>query len=842
MLCNFCMREIEESDKECPFCGKLVTYEAPTNHLKPGTVLRDRYLVGAALGEGGFGITYIGMDKTLKLKVAIKEYYPNGFANRNNTVAATISESMSNERKEFFYQGKEKFLSEAQILAGFSGKLGIVEVRDFFEENNTAYIVMEYLDGQTLKDKIKGSGNLPPQQVRELFQPIMLSLKDVHAKGIIHRDISPDNIMLVNDTAKLLDFGSARMFSDENRSLSILVKPGYAPLEQYGRKGKQGPWTDIYALCATLYKCITGITLDDASDRQISDQAKTPSALGIEIDEAFERALMKGLSVQYVDRFQSIDELLDGFAGKIRQSSDDKLETVAMPKNPDDYKKTEMMFEDDGKSAAAISGVAGGARTRFDLDKTEYLPSDSEENSPNNSNKKKKRKKFGAILGIVASAGVFLAAVIVGVLIIPRLSSRTESEIPGESSLESSLEFLSSPDDNSEPLVSSVAENGNVTVSVSSSPSTSVTQNTSYSESSETESSSSSSSSSAATVTSNPAPTPVNVNVTLNASGGRVSPDSLTVVSGESYGSLPTPVRNNYTFEGWYTSSSGGSRVYSDTIVGDASSVTLYARWKQMSIEVSLDSNGGSVSTSYITVLSGGTFGDLPTPYRDGYTFDGWYTARSGGDRVYGSHYVDFTSERTLYAHWTKNEETTVTIMGVEYDIATTTELVLRPSDEIGAPRLDNEAVKNAGKLKNLKKLQIGSSYMGCSVSSLKGLENLRYLEEIEIRCDNVYDLSPLEKLTKLKSILIYSNGIDFSTIPTSPSLTELYIGCFNIISLDNDGRETLIPANVAGDVKSLANITSLKKLNVQYPDLGTEEADYLKKKLPNCEVWAPVR
>lgn len=352
MLCYNCMKTIEETEKECPFCGGKVGQEFEAHHLRAGTVLQNRYVVGNSLGEGGFGITYIGFDQKLQMRVAIKEYYPNGYVNRNNTVSAAVSESSSQDKKEFFDKGKEKFTEEARVLAKFCGKPGIVEVRDLFDENNTAYIVMEYLDGITLKEYIKeNGGKIAPKKALALLTPVINSLKEVHKHDIIHRDISPDNIMINNGEAKLLDFGSARAFSNSgNQSLSILLKHGYAPIEQYSTRGKQGPWTDVYALCATIYKCVTGTTPDDAVDRQISDSIKPPSALGIVIEKEFEYALMKGMSVQYADRFQSIDELLDGFNGKINKNVEDDIETVHIPKNEpqnDDDVKTELLFKSD---------------------------------------------------------------------------------------------------------------------------------------------------------------------------------------------------------------------------------------------------------------------------------------------------------------------------------------------------------------------------------------------------------------------------------------------------------------------------------------------------------------
>lgn len=314
--CNHCMNEMKEGSNFCSYCGKTGGRSVPDHHLLPGTVLNGKFLVGDALGEGGFGITYIGRDMNLDMRVAIKEFFPSGYVNRTNTVTNAINDIAQGDRKAFFEKGKERFLNEARALAKFSGEAGIVDVRDFFETNNTAYIIMEYLEGTDLKSYIKQNGLMSGEAVVNLLEPVMLSLKKVHAQGLIHRDISPDNIMILADTVKLLDFGAARNVSAEtNKSLSVMLKPGYAPEEQYRSKGNQGPWTDVYALCATMYKCITGITPDDSTQRVFSDEVKTPSAMGISISPVIENAIMKGMAVHQQDRFRNVDELLCALRG-----------------------------------------------------------------------------------------------------------------------------------------------------------------------------------------------------------------------------------------------------------------------------------------------------------------------------------------------------------------------------------------------------------------------------------------------------------------------------------------------------------------------------------------------
>ena len=293
----------------CPHCGFSGQIRDVPHLLRPGTVLDGRYLVGGCLGQGGFGITYAGRNLRLDMRIAIKEYYPNGYANRSNRVSNDIT-IINESNLSFIKQGIQRFLSEARVLARFDAEPGIVSVRDFFEANQTAYIIMEYLEGTNLAHVLK-ERLFSADEIFQLMDPMMQTLEHIHAANIIHRDISPDNLMLLSDgTLKLMDFGSARLvdYSDP-RSLSVVLKAGYAPEEQYRSRGKQGPWTDIYSLCATIYKCITGITPDDALERGYQDLIQWPSELNIPITQVQEAVLKKGMAFRQENRFQSIAEL-----------------------------------------------------------------------------------------------------------------------------------------------------------------------------------------------------------------------------------------------------------------------------------------------------------------------------------------------------------------------------------------------------------------------------------------------------------------------------------------------------------------------------------------------------
>ncbi|MEH2928687.1 PASTA domain-containing protein [Candidatus Ventrimonas sp. KK005] len=308
-LCLGCMGYYDDQFDVCPHCGFIRgTPSQEAYHMEPGVVLRNRYLIGKVLGSGGFGITYLGYDQTLDKKVAIKEYFPTEFATRMQS--QTMVTVFSGEKEEQFVTGMKKSLDEARRLAEFQQTPGITQVFDFFEENNTAYIVMEFLEGETLREKLKRDGVMTVEDALPVVFAVLGALKTVHAKEMIHRDIAPDNIYLLkNGEVKLLDFGASRQVTGtHSKSLTVMLKPGYAPVEQYQSGGDQGPWTDVYALAATFYKMITGKRPPDSTERWTKDTLKEPSKLGIKIDRNLENALMNALHVRQEDRTKSAQE------------------------------------------------------------------------------------------------------------------------------------------------------------------------------------------------------------------------------------------------------------------------------------------------------------------------------------------------------------------------------------------------------------------------------------------------------------------------------------------------------------------------------------------------------
>ncbi len=276
--------------------------------LPVGTVLAGQYVIERVLGEGGFGITYQALDHRSGECVAIKEFFPDSMVTR---VEKTKVLPFTGERGENFSYGKDCFLQEAQTLAQFIGNEHIIRVYTYFEENNTAYFAMEYVRGKSFDRYIKDQGGkIPYEDAEQKLFPIMDALQAVHERGIIHRDVAPDNIYITDDNnVKLLDFGAARYsLGDKSQSLDVILKHGYAPREQYSRHGKQGPFTDIYALAACFYYAITGEKPADSVDRMVEDTVIRPAAMGASLPKYKEDAIMKALSIDPADRFQSVSD------------------------------------------------------------------------------------------------------------------------------------------------------------------------------------------------------------------------------------------------------------------------------------------------------------------------------------------------------------------------------------------------------------------------------------------------------------------------------------------------------------------------------------------------------
>ena len=314
LYCPHCLTNNPDNSVVCGRCGKDMMIHNESNQLPVNSILNGRYLIGKVLGEGGFGIVYVGLDLRLDTTVAIKEYYPSGIVNRISTYSNTVTIAGSSSKNQF-EGGRERFLNEARLVTKFRGNPNIVDIMDFFYENGTAYIVMEYLSGGSLSQLLAAKGPIRDfSKLYEMIRPVMQALDKLHSEGLIHRDISPSNLMFSREgQIKLLDFGAVRQSNaDDEKSLSVVLKHGYAPVEQYQSHGRQGAWTDVYALCATMYKLLTGTTPMNVTDR-ITEELPLPSSLGVGISPAQEKVLMHGLALKQENRIQNMTELMSAF-------------------------------------------------------------------------------------------------------------------------------------------------------------------------------------------------------------------------------------------------------------------------------------------------------------------------------------------------------------------------------------------------------------------------------------------------------------------------------------------------------------------------------------------------
>ena len=368
-----CMNEYDDGLTVCPHCGYVQgTPAREAYQLPPETILNGRYLVGCVLGFGGFGTTYIAWDLVLEKKVAIKEYMPSDFATR--APGETQLSVYDGELGEQFEAGLKSFIDESRRLAKFNHEDGIVHIFDSFLENGTAYIVMEYLEGKTLKEFLKErGGKITYEEAVGYILPVLKSLDAVHQTGIIHRDIAPDNIFLTNDgKVKLIDFGASRYATTlHSKSLSVILKQGYAPEEQYRSHGEQGPWSDVYAVCATLYRAITGIVPEDALERCANDKLVPPSKMGIQLPQGIENAILNGLNTKAENRIQSAKELAQALSGEI------EVQRVKEKKEQDPIRWTKrqivlMVCSGVAILVVVILGILGAFNLNKSLDTTLY--------------------------------------------------------------------------------------------------------------------------------------------------------------------------------------------------------------------------------------------------------------------------------------------------------------------------------------------------------------------------------------------------------------------------------------------------------------------------------------
>lgn len=307
-LCLNCFR-IKGNYDMCPYCG-YVEDEPPKEvfQLKPGTILQERYIIGESIGYGGFGITYKAYDTILSIIVAVKEFFPAGLVNR---AEGEIKVGIFSGNKATEYEKlKNRFIEEARNLALFAKEKDIVNVFDYFEANGTAYIIMEYVDRPIMKQVMKETGKLQEEQAVHYICAVLKAVQKIHNQGIIHKDVSPDNIFLISeDQIKIFDFGAAKLKNGEiEKNMSIVVKAGYAPPEQYRSNSKQDARMDIYAAGAVLYQLLTGEKPMEALDRCEKDELRSPIKLGVKCSEHVDKAVMKAMALNPDDRYATAEE------------------------------------------------------------------------------------------------------------------------------------------------------------------------------------------------------------------------------------------------------------------------------------------------------------------------------------------------------------------------------------------------------------------------------------------------------------------------------------------------------------------------------------------------------
>lgn len=804
-LCLGCMQEFDDEYKICPHCGYAVGTKADEAiHIQPGTRLHDRYIVGKVLGFGGFGVTYIAWDEKLEQKVAIKEYLPSEFSTR--MPGQTQVTVFKGEKNEQFHDGLSKFVDEAKRLAKFQNEPGIVKIFDSFEDNSTAYIIMEHLQGETLASYLERMGTIDEQDAVAMLMPIMESLQAVHAEGIIHRDIAPDNIFLTDDgEIKLIDFGASRYATtSHSRSLTVVIKQGYSPEEQYRSRGDHGPHTDVYALSATLYKMITGKTPPDAMERRVEYETKRkdilvePSRLNKKLSRNRENAILNALNVRIEDRTPNIAAFMDELNadppakrvyGKIKLI--DRLrwplwlkitvpalfsvllvlaillltgvinfskfsQEVVVPEGVVIVPEVEGLYTDEAIELITSESLLASTDGTIE---SEYIPagkiilqtptggsymnvngtvvlmvsSGTSVISPENGistvpyviweTKEDAIAKFtkaglaepeiieryddnvaaGAVIAQSVNAGEkvdegtkLTLTVSIGPAafdmpnVVGQTKDKAESTLAGKG-LVVVVEYKKDDSAKEGIVLAQSVSNGNsvkrgdeITITVATNSKTvkvadvvgkskadaesilkeqgfevtilenydaNVAKGKVISQSPEAGVSQLSDSEVVLYVSKGKQP----ITITFNANGGSVDSGSKTAYLSDSYGTLPTPTRDGYAFNGWYSAKSGGVKVSSSTTITTPSSHSLYAQWTPNTYTVSFDSNGGGTAPSSKKVTFGSAYGAFGTVSRSGYTFVGWFTEKNGGKEVLADTKYTTASNQTLYAHWSEN-------------------------------------------------------------------------------------------------------------------------------------------------------------------------------------------
>lgn len=405
-LCMGCMNQIEEHITTCPYCGfNEKTNRQESYYLNPGTVVGGKYIVGKVMSYSGYTISYIGMDAESERKVVIREYLPSDFATRSE--GETDITIYAGDAVQQFEYGLTTFLNDANTMQKLGMLEGISQVYDCISENDTGYVVSEYVEGRTLKDILQKDKKIAPDKAKRIIEKLLSGLCKLHANGIVHCDISPESVIITdNGNVKLTDFGAAKYVTTANsKSLAIILKQGYAPEEQYRSKGIRGPWTDVYAVAAVMYRMITGIVPPESVDRALMDNLKEPSKLGIEISESMENAIMNALNIYKDNRTASAERFL-------KELNSDKVQRIKVKKNKNTTGKIPLWCKIMVACFTVVIAVGGvilfnaNSKNDKEFESKEILMEDIEGKKEDNiGNLKEKYKKDGIVLTLDKEGG-----------------------------------------------------------------------------------------------------------------------------------------------------------------------------------------------------------------------------------------------------------------------------------------------------------------------------------------------------------------------------------------------------------------------------------------------------
>ncbi len=734
-LCLGCMSQYGDEFNICPHCGYVVGTKAEEAiHMEPGTRIHSRYIVGKVLGFGGFGVTYIAWDERLEQKVAIKEYLPSEFSTR--MPGQTQVTVFNGEKSEQYHDGLSKFIDEAKRLAKFQNEPGIVRIFDSFEENSTAYIVMEFLKGETLASYMERVGVLDENDAVAMLMPVMESLQAVHAEGILHRDIAPDNIFLTDDgEIKLIDFGASRYATtSHSRSLTVVIKQGYSPEEQYRSRGDHGPHTDVYSLAATLYRMVTGETPPDAMERRVKYETKrtdvlvNPHKLNKGISKSRENAILNALNVRIEDRTPTIEAFIQELTsptppkriyGKIKLI--DRLswplwlkilipsllviivclglllvtgvinfskftQEIVIPEGIVVVPEVEGLYKDEALELIEEGQLLASAEGTIE---SEYIPAGKIIlQTPVGGS----YMDINGTVELMVSSGKDVVSPENGVSTVPYViwDSKDDAIAKLLKAGLSEPEIVEKYDDNV-ALGSVIAQSINAGDEVEEGTKITLTISLGPSAFEMPDVVGDSLESAEAMLTSKGLVVYVEYKKTDNVEEGKIISQStalgtavkrgdeitLTVSSGRETIDVANVVGKSESdatsilkgqgfkvtvLENYDSTVAAGKVISQSPKAGTAqlpnSTIIIYVSKGKQPINVSFNANGGSVSNGSNTLYLNEGYGELPTPEREGYSFKGWYSAKSGGVKVTSSTIVTTPSSHTLYAQWTANEYT----------------------------------------------------------------------------------------------------------------------------------------------------------------------------------------